>query len=233
MISFKDFLTRARDAARVGVGMRFRDAVARATSAYKLGLGLLFKEVLGIPSVVRGDVFLEMRDAKTGALLFEEHKRNIITLDAGILVAMLLRDPASRPLGVNMLAVGTGATGALLSPNAPDNRQRKLNAEIARKAFSSTTFRDSLGNAVSYPTNILDLTCSFGEAEAVGPINEMALLATLSANPNTLSPNPDVFPARDTTRDLTTYDIALNYLSVSVVSKPSTAVLSVTWRITT
>jgi hypothetical protein len=83
----------------------------------------------------------------------------VITLDAGILAAILFRDPSSR-FGVYMLAVGTGATGAILSPDAPDARQRKLNAEIARKPFSSTTFRDASGNAVAIPTNIVDYTCT-------------------------------------------------------------------------
>lgn len=233
MRTFKDALSRAKDAFQASLGMRFRDAMSRARSAYKVGLGIFFKEVLGIPNVVRGEVFLEMRDAATGALLHEEHRSNLIMLDAGILVAMLLRDPSSRPLGVNMLAVGTGAMGPILSPNAPDNRQRKLNAEIARKTFSSTTFRDSLGNAVSYPTNVTDFVCSFGEAEAVGPLNEMGLVATLSANASTLSPNPDTYPSRDTTRNLTEFDIFLNVLNFAVISKPSTAVLSITWRITT
>lgn len=232
MRTFKDTFSRARDAVRAGLGMRFRDQLARARAAFKLGLGILFKEVLGIPNVVRGEVFLEMRDAATGALLHAEHKKNIITLDAGIQAARLFKDPAEPSNGINMLAVGTGATGAVLSPNAPDNRQRKLNAEIARKAFTSTTFRDSLGNAVSYPTNIVDFTCTFGEAEAVGPLNEMGLMCTISDNPLTTNANPNTFPTRDTTVDLSEYDVMVNYLCFSVVSKPSTAVLTITWRLT-
>ena len=212
--------------------MRFKDTVTRAKDAFRLGLGMLMKDALDVPNTVKGEVFIEMRDAATGALLHTDHRKNIITLDASLLVAMLTRNPASRPLGLNMLAVGTGATGALLSPNAPDNRQRKLNAEIQRKAFSSTTFRDASGNAVAYPTNIVDFTCTFGEAEAVGPLNEMGLMATLSSNPATRNLNPNTFPTRDVTVDVSERDIFVNYLTVSVVSKPSTAVLSITWRIT-
>lgn len=157
---------------------------------------------------------------------------NIITLDAGILAAILLRDPASRTNGMNMLAVGTGATGALLSPDAPDSRQRKLNAEIARKPFSTTTFRDGSGNAVAIPTNIVDFICTFDEGEAVGPLNEMGILSTISSNPLVTNPNPNSFPTRDTTVDLTIYDILVNYLTFSVLSIPATARLSITWRIT-
>jgi len=181
---------------------------------------------------VQGELFIRMVDAATDEVLHYEHRKNLITLDAGILVAILCRNPAGRTSGINMLAVGTGATGAILSPNAPDNRQRKLNAEIARKGFSSSVFRDGSGAAVAYPTNIVDFTTTFGEAEAVGPINEMGLLSTISSNPAVRNPNPNTFPTRDTTVDLSTLDILVNYISLSVLSKPSTAVLSITWRIT-
>lgn len=182
--------------------------------------------------VVQGELFIHMVDTTTGEVLHDEHRKNLITLDAGILVAILCRNPASRTNGINMLAVGTGATGALLSPNAPDNRQRKLNAEIARKGFASTVFRDGTGAAVAYPTNIVDFTTTFGEAEAVGPINEMGLLSTISSNPAVVNPNPNTFPTRNTTVDVSTLDILVNYVTLSVVSKPSPAVLTITWRIT-
>ena len=181
---------------------------------------------------VKGEVFIEMVDAATGELLHKEHRQNVITLDAGILAAILLRDPNSRTHGFNMLSVGTGATGAVLSPDAPDSRQRKLNAEIARKPWSSTTFRDASGAAVAIPTNIVDYTCTFDESEAVGPLNEMGIQSTISANPAVTNPNPDVFPNRVLTRDLTTLDILGNYLTFSVISKPNTARLKITWRIT-
>jgi hypothetical protein len=181
---------------------------------------------------VKGEVFIEVVDAASGEVLHKEHRQNVITLDAGILAAILLRDPSSRAHGFNMLSVGTGATGAILSPDAPDARQRSLNAEIARKPFSSTTFRDSNGNAVAIPTNIVDYTCTFDEGEAVGPLNEMGIQSTISANPAVTNPNPDVYPNRDLTRDLTQYDILGNYLTFSVISKPNTARLTVTWRLT-
>lgn len=212
--------------------MRFKETFSRAKDAFRLGLGMLLKDTLDIPNVVKGELFIEMTDAASGEIIYSDHRKNIIVLDASLLIAMLLRNPASRTHGINMLAVGTGATGALLSPNAPDNRQRKLNAEIARKPFSSTTFRDALGNAVAYPTNILDLTASFGEAEAVGPITEMGLLSSFSSNPAVLNLNPNTFPTRDTTVDVSSLDIYINYTTVSVISKPSTAVLSITWRLT-
>ena len=210
-----------------------KDRIHQPKTGFKLGMGLVHKEDLELGLRVRGDVFFEMRDARTGALLLERHESNIITLDAGILVSRLLKDPLEPAHGINMLAVGTGATGAVLSPDAPDSKQRKLNAEIARKAFSSTTFRDASGNAVSIPTNVVDYTTTFGEAEAVGPLNEMGLISTISDNPNTTNPNPDTFPNRDVSVDVTQYDLLVNYLTFGVITKPSTAVLTITWRITT
>lgn len=180
----------------------------------------------------KGVFIVDMRDARTGEQLVYWERPQIITLDAGVMAARLFKDPSEPAHGINMLAVGTGATGALLSPNAPDNRQRKLNAEIARKAFTSTTFRDSLGNAVAYPTNIVDFTTTFGEAEAVGPLNEMGLVSTISSNPSILNPNPNTFPTRDTTVDLSDYDVLINYLTFACLAKPSTAVLTITWRLT-
>ena len=207
-----------------------RDNLPHGSDRFRLGLGVKHDE--HAPTVVRGEVFVELRDGATGELLESRHVENLIVLDAGILTMMLLRDPTSRPLGLNMLAVGTGATGALLSPDAPDNRQRRLNAEVARKAFASTTFRDGSGAAVAYPTNVCDFTVTFGEAEAVGPLNEMSLMATLSSNSAIQSPNPNTFPIRDTTVDLSNFDVSINYLTFGVLTKPSTAVLTITWRLT-
>lgn len=179
----------------------------------------------------KGEVFIQLEDLK-GNVLHKEHKQNVITLDAGVLAAILFKDKSSRLNGCNMLAIGTGATGALLSPDAPDQKQRKLNAEISRKPFTQTVFRDVSGAAVGIPTNVVDFTCTFDEGEAVGPLNEMGLLSTISDNVTVKNDNPDSYPTRDTTQDLTLYDILINYLTFSVISKPSTARLTITWRIT-
>ena len=207
---------------------RQRDRFDQPGEEAHVGLALSYGADL---SPVQGEVFIKVVDT-TGEVLHEEHLQNVITLDAGILAAILLRDPESRTHGFNMLAVGTGATGALLSPAAADSKQRKLNAEIERKAWSSTTFRDASGAAVAIPTNVVDYTVTFDEGEAVGPLNEMGIVSTISANAAITNPNPDTFPTRDLTRDLTLYDILGNYLTFSVISKPNTARLTITWRIT-
>ncbi len=195
-------------------------------------MGIYLPHHAGVSLPTLGEVFVEMVDPRTGEVLHKGHVKNVITLDAGILVAILTRNPSSRTNGFYMLAVGTGATGAILSPNAPDSKQRKLNAEIARKPFSSTVFRDANGNAVAIPTNIVDYTCTFDEGEAVGPLNEMGIISPISSNPLVTNPNPNSFPTRDTTVDLSLFDILCNYLTFSVISKPNTARLSITWRIT-
>jgi hypothetical protein len=198
--------------------------------AWHMGLDLgVFEEQFPLP---KGRFIFHMEDEKTGEVLHHFEKDNVITLDARILAARLFKDNTEPNHGFNMLAVGTGATGPLLSPDAPTNLQRKLNNEIERKAFASTTFRDSSGVAVAYPTNIVDFTTTYGSSEAVGPLNEMGVLCTISDNPSTKNDNPQSYPNYDPTIDITPYDILGNYLTFSVVTKPNTAVLTLTWRFT-
>ena len=207
----------------------FNDNFPKGSSAFKLGFGLSHSANLTQP---KGTFILTMTDSQTGEVLEHWVRDNVITHDAGILAARLFKNSAEPNHGVNMLSVGTGATGALLSPDAPSADQRRLNNEIARKGFSSTTFRNQSGVAVAYPTNIVDFTTTFGEAEAVGPLNEMGLLCTISDNVTVKNPNPNAYPLRDTTLDITQYDVLVNYLTFSVVTKPSTAILTITWRLT-
>jgi len=209
--------------------MRQKDSMPRPKQGFKMGAAIRYNDaILG----AKGKFLIELRDSRTGDLLYYEERDNIITLDGGVLAAMLFAAGATMTSGITMLAVGTGATGPLLNPDAPDPRQRHLNAEIARKPFSSVTFRNSAGAVSSVPTNVVDFTTIFGEGEAVGPLNEMGLMRTISMNPLVLNPVPSVFPAYDPTVDLTLFDVEVNYLTFSVVSKPSTSVLTITWRLT-
>lgn len=213
----------------------YQERANKIGTAVKLGLGLgpLHESLQGDK---KGQVFIEVRDAETGEILESREVKNIVTLDAGILAARLHKDSlqpnAGQNNGLTMLGVGTGATGNILNPDAPQNTQRKLNSEIARKAFSSTQYRNADGIAVSYPTNIVDFTCTFGESEAVGPLNEMGLMSTYSLNPNIKNPINNGPTDYDPTIDVTGKDIMANYLTFGVVTKPATAVLSITWRFT-
>lgn len=209
--------------------MRHKESVRRPKQGFKLGASVRYDEkILG----AKGTFLIELRDSRTGEILHYQEKDNIITLDGGVLAAMLFAAGATMTSGITMLGVGTGATGPILNPDAPDNRQRHLNAEIARKPFSSVTFRTSAGAVSSVPTNVVDFTTIFGEGEAVGPLNEMGLMRTISLNPLVTNPVPSVFPTYDPTIDLTIYDVMVNYLTFSVVSKPSTSILTITWRLT-
>jgi hypothetical protein len=209
------------------MGSTTRDRFNKPGESVNVGLALVHSAALG---TAKGEVFIRMEDAD--GILHESRHNNVITLDAGIQAARYFKDPSEPANGANMLAVGTGATGAVLTPDAPDSRQRKLNAEIERKAWSSTTFRDASGNAVAIPTNIVDFTVVYDEAEAVGPLNEMGILSTVSDNPLIKNDNPDSFPTRDVTVDVSSLDVLINYLTFGVITKPSTARLTITWRIT-
>lgn len=215
------------------MGIVREEKMKKLTTGYKMGLGVQYHERATL--TCQGHVFFRMWDAKTGDVQLEKDKKNVVTLDAGILVARLMKDPQEPAHGINMLAVGTGALGSLLSPNAPSQEQRRLNNEIFRKSFSETTFRDANGAASAIPTRVVDYTTVLGEGEAVGPLNEMGLMSTISDNNTIKNPNPN-FAGQggqpyDPTIDVTQYDNLVNYLTFSVVSKPSTSILSITWRL--
>jgi len=212
-----------------------RENVRKLRTGFKVGMGHRYAEPAMLVAA-KGRVFFELRDARTGELQLEREVDNVVTLDAGLLVARLMKDPDEPAHGINMLGVGTGAPGAVLNPDAPSNQQRRLANEIARKPFSETTFRDSNGAAVSIPTNVVDFTTIYGESEAVGPLNEMGLLSTISDNTGTINNNPNFAgnggEPYDPTIDVTDYDMLVNYLTFSVISKPATSILTITWRLT-
>lgn len=207
-----------------------REKMSRAGEAVKMGMSILHSEsgVLG----AKGSFIFEMKDARTGEILAYWEKPNVITRDAGILMASLFKGDAVNSAGLVMLAVGTGATGNILAPDAPQNTQRKLNSEIARKAFASKQYRNSNGVAVAIRTNIVDFTTTFGEGEAVGALNEMGLMSTASNNPAITNPINNGPSNYDPTIDVTGKDLMVNYLTFGCVSKPSTAIVTLTWRLT-
>ena len=213
---------------------RFRERMKRMRSALKVGMQVMYED--RVPVIVKGEIFLKMWRPDTGEVLEEWEHTNIITLDASLIVARLMKDPAEPPHGINMLAVGTGATGDILSPDLPPREQRRLNNEIDRKTFSETTFRNTEGNAVAIPTNIVDFTTVFSQAEAVGPLNEMSLMSTISDNRAILNLNPNAAgqggQTYDSTVDTAQFDNVVNYHTFGVISKPNNAVLGITWRLT-
>lgn len=219
---------------KTGPGMVIRDQLRRLRSAIKAGCRFYFEDK--ISPLLKGEIHFKLIDPRTGQVQKEWVHENRIVLDSALLIMRLLKDPLEPNAGVNMLAVGTGATGDLLNPDFPPAEQRRLNNEIARKPFSEITFRNPDGVAVSYPTNVLDFTAIFDEAEAVGALNEMGLMSTLSDNPLTTNPNSN-FAGQggqpyDPTIDVTQFDNLVNYHTFAVVSKPNNMILTITWRIT-
>lgn len=197
----------------------------------KMSSQSLYMEPQRVLSSAKGSFIIEMKDSETGEILYRLEKDNVITLDAGVLAAILFAN-RNTTRGLYMLAVGTGATGDLLAPDAPDPRQRGLNAEIARKTFSGVQYRKADGTVSPVPTNVADFTTSFGSGEAVGPLNEMGLVSPLSENPLVTNPIGAVFPTYDPEVDLLEFDILVNYLTFGVITKPATAILTITWRLT-
>lgn len=220
-----------------------RDQLGKIKQGIKMGMdvGTFTEHAFLNPT---GVFIFDMRDAKTGEQLAFFEKKNVITKDCGILAARLFRnslDPVagtSTNKGLTMLSIGTGATGNVLSPDAPQPEQRKINSQATkgRKAFSSAQFRNDAGVAVSYPTHIVDFTVTYSEDEAVGPLNEMGLVSTYSADrltTNWINNGPGTgTPTYDPTIDVSAKDLLANYLTFGVITKPATAILTITWRLT-
>jgi hypothetical protein len=187
---------------------------------------------------IRGDVFFYLHagkgsDKPEGTLELYQELLNLVVLDASILLARLAKNNVEPPNGIYCLAVGTGNVGwNPMSPPAATNTQRSLWSEIARKTFANTQFINAGGLPVAIPTNVVDFTTTFAEAEAVGPLDEMGLLGgNVSTN---LSQRNPVLPPNgpyDPTVDLTQFDTLVNYLTFPVINKPATSTLTIVWRL--
>lgn len=199
------------------------------------------EERFDIGARIKGEIFWEMVDSKTGAKT-RGRLTNTVTLDASILIARFLKGTATPiahqcepSFGVLALAVGTGYnTWDPLSPPPATIMQRSLWNELGRKAIQSAQFVTADGTPSGIPTNIVDFTTVFSESEAVGPWAEMGLIAG-DANSNMSIVNP-ILPANgpwDPTVNVVGKDTLLNYLTFPVINKPATATIAWTWRITT
>ena len=210
--------------------MKIQDTVRPSADAFAMNLALRHDDRVGM---AHGRYIFDITHADGRVEHIE--RDNVQTYDGAILQAILLGSgatptpPSAR--GITMMAVGTGATGPILSPDAPDRRQRRLNTELARKAVT-VVYRTSGGAVSPVKTNIVDFTATFGEGEAVGAWTEIALIRSISLNPAVTTPVPATFPTYDTTIDLDVYDILFNYGTYGVISKPSPMTIAVTYRVT-
>ena len=192
---------------------------------------------------MRGEVFWKLEDKVTGEIT-KGKVNNVVTLDASILIARLLITAVSPvahqsepSFGILALAVGTGyVSWDLQNPPPPTITQRSLWNELGRKQVGYLTappqFVTSLGVPSPVPTNIIDLTTTFSESEAVGPITEMGLIGG-DINSNMAIRNPALPPngPYDPTINLVGLDTLVNYTTFAVINKPATSMLSMTWRL--
>ena len=190
-----------------------------------IGLGIKYEDSRN-RNGMKGEFFITLnhQDGREE----KHHFKNVIVDSASLLIARLLADgqtsidPSGPSHGIRVLAVGTGDPNWNPSnpPEATAN-QTKLNAELARKRFSNVTFikTDGSGLPASQVTNIVDYQTVFSESEAVGPIVELGLFGGGFGNENV-----------DTTANSGTL---INFRTIAVINKPSTATLSIIFRITT
>lgn len=203
------------------------------------GMSILDEDRLAA-AIYGGEIFWELRDGATGKLQGHGSFKNVVTKDASILVARLLKSPATPNLsepafGVFALAVGTGDAGwNPLNPPVATVTQRSLYNELARKQITVSDFIDGVGAISGVPTNVVDFTTTFSEAEAVGALTEMGLLGG-DVDTNMAVTNPILPPngTYDPTVDVVGKDTLVNYKTMPVINKPATSTLSWTWRITT
>lgn len=197
--------------------------------ATSMGWSFLHKDQAPGP---KGEVFFRLEH--DDGSIEEHHIGNVITKDFSLLMARLAKDPLEPRHGIFALAVGSGDAGwDLQNPPVETEDQRSLHSEIGRKPFVETEFIDTVsGNPTTQPTNVIDFTTTFVEAEAVGAIVEMGLVGG-DVNEDTSITNPITPPSGpyDEALDVTDYDILCNYLTFPVINKPATARLQIVWRI--
>jgi hypothetical protein len=202
--------------------MKNKDFIS-APATTGLGFGFNFRET-GVSVLGEVKATLSYADGREEIVV---DKKNIYTLDGGVLAAMLFKGEAGVG-GLKKLAVGNGANGDASSPDIATDRQRRLNVEVERKDFSAVVYRKPDGSVSDVPTNVIDFTTVFSENEANSGLNEMGLVS-----PSSPSVINDQDPQdRDTERDLRAYDILVNYLTFPVINKPQGSVLAITWRLT-
>ena len=184
-----------------------------------------------------GEIFWELLN-EDGSSASRGHKKNIVTKDAGILLAWLMANKTAAAFGIKYLAVGSGdPSWDPMNPPPATVTQRSLYTELARVAFTGTpTFYTNTGSSSSYPTNVVDFSFAFTSSQAVGPIVKMGLIGgDCNANAATrspiLPPNPGA-SYNNPPVGVDGKDILCNYVTFPVVNKGPTQTLSYTRRLT-
>lgn len=185
-----------------------------------MGLGLYESEK--IEHKMKGEFFVTLKHQDGSEE--KHHLRNIIVDTSSLLIARLLADgqttidPTGPAHGIWVLALGTGSPSwDKLNPPPATGLQEVLEAELTRKRFANVNFvrTDGSGLPSATITNILDFQTVFNESEAVGPLMEMGLFGG------------------DANELIADSGTMINYRTFSLISKPNTSTLSITFRITT
>ena len=151
----------------------FREALNKVKRA-GMAFNFLYR-FLEKTNKMKGEIFIKAFEQ--GVEIFSYESPNVIVNTASVLVASLLKDPNQVSGGITHLAVGVGEPGwDLQNPPAPTTNQTTLASELIRKRVTSTAFIDPTSGEVSeIPTNVVDYSFEFTEAEAVGAIVELGL----------------------------------------------------------
>ena len=191
----------------------FREKIRHVGSMLKLQPTMRMEEEF---HGLKGELILKAYDSSQGGkLVYNYQRNNIIVNTASILIARLLKDNSEPQNGISYLGIGSGSgSWDLFDPPAPTTSQTLLESEFYRKAIDLATFvHPETGEPTTVYTNIVDYSCSLGEAEAVGPIVELSLFggdATAELNSGTM----------------------VNWRTFPVINKTSTMTLTVIFRIT-
>jgi len=158
-----------------------------------------------------GDIIMTMKH--NNGVIERREMKNVIVDQASLLMAQLMKETSGIP-GIMVLAVGTGDPGwDLQNPPIATASQTLLVNELDRKTFNRTYYVDDLGVESLTRTNRVDFETVYNDTEAVGALVEMGLFGGVNA---TIAGGGDM----------------VNYHTFPVWNKPSTATLTITWRLT-
>ena len=123
---------------------------------------------------------------KNGVLVEERVGHNLVVNSFLNLVMCLLKQQNGYS-GIQYWAVGSGASAWDSNPVNPELTATKLTAEIGRVPISASeiTFLDSNNNATTTPTNVIQISHTFGENDCNGTWREFGIFggnATATSN---------------------------------------------------
>ena len=123
---------------------------------------------------------------KNGVLVEERVGQNLVVNSFLNLVMCLLKQQSGYS-GIQYWAIGSGASSWDSNMPTPELSATKLTAEIGRVPISASeiTFLDSNNNGTTTPTNVIQISHTFGENDCNGTWREFGIFggnATATAN---------------------------------------------------